>query len=263
MIEQGPPLLMFVKAFLSQAAGYFFIVSVIFVVVWKLGAKWFSGARIQASSRLNGTQLRREVLNSLITLAIGTVNAVVISSLYVSGKTKLTLEAWGVLPSLATLLALLLMNDGWFYFWHRLMHHPKLFKHVHAVHHRSIDVNPYSSYSFHALEAFILGAWVIPFLVFVPMSIPLLGGLQVIGLANNIMSHLGYEFFPRWLLRIPVLKFINTSTFHNQHHTAFNGNYGLMFRFWDVLFGTQVKGYEALFLQRGAAQKSGAPPQVA
>ena len=67
----------------------------------------------------------------------------------------------------------------------------------------------------------------------------LLGVLQAIGLANNVMSHLGYELLPRWLLRVPLLRWVNTSTFHNLHHTSLRGNYALMFRGWDRLLGTQ------------------------
>lgn len=68
-----------------------------------------------------------------------------------------------------TFIGLIVFNDTWFYWWHRLLHHPKIFKRVHAVHHRSVDVNPFSSYSFHALEGFLLGAWTIPVFLLVPV----------------------------------------------------------------------------------------------
>ena len=151
------------------------------------------------------------------------------------------------------MLGFLLFNDAWFYGWHRLLHHRRIFPLIHIVHHRSVDVNPFTSYSFHALEGFILGAWIIPAALLVPIYAPLLGVLQVIGLANNVMAHLGYELLPRWLLRVPLLRQMNTATFHSLHHSQFHGNYGLLFRFWDRLFGTEVPGYEAAFLARGAA----------
>jgi sterol desaturase/sphingolipid hydroxylase (fatty acid hydroxylase superfamily) len=122
---------------------------------------------------------------------------------------------------------------------------------VHAVHHKSVDVNPFSSYSFHFAEAFLLGGWVLPVILLVPIYLPMLGVLQGIGLANNVMSHLGYEFLPRWLLRVPLLRWMNTSTFHNLHHTSLRGNYGLMFRWWDRWLGTEVPNYEATFVARG------------
>ena len=31
------------------------------------------------------------------------------------------------------------------------------------------------------------------------------------------------------------------------HHSKFNGNYGVHFRFWDKPFGTEFKDYEATF----------------
>jgi sterol desaturase/sphingolipid hydroxylase (fatty acid hydroxylase superfamily) len=159
----------------------------------------------------------------------------------------------------ATFVALLLANDAWFYGWHRLLHHPTLFRHVHAVHHKSVDVNPFSSYSFHVVEGIILGAWIIPVVLLVPIHLPMLGALQAVGLANNVMSHLGYELLPRWLLRVPVLRWMNTSTFHNLHHTRLDGNYALMFRLWDRLLGTEVEEYERVFLERGTASEPTAP----
>jgi Delta7-sterol 5-desaturase len=50
-----------------------------------------------------------------------------------------------------------------------------------------------------------------------------------------------------------VLRWINTSTFHNLHHTSSRGNYGLMFRLWDRLLGTELPDYEKRFLERGEA----------
>ena len=81
--------------------------------------------------------------------------------------------------------------------------------------------------------------------------------LQVVGLVNNIVAHLGYEFMPRWFIRVPPFKWMTTSTFHNLHHTRFNGNYALFFRFWDRLLGTEVPEYEQRFVERGGAV---APP---
>jgi sterol desaturase/sphingolipid hydroxylase (fatty acid hydroxylase superfamily) len=245
----------FVTSFIGQAVGYFAVVGLVFVVVWKLGSKVFRGARIQAVKRVNGKQIGTEVVNTIATLFIGALNALLLIWLYKNGHTRLTEDTteWPVYKLVAMTFALIVFNDAWFYGWHRLLHTPRLFRWVHAVHHKSVDVNPFSSYSFHVLEGFLLGAWVIPFVVLVPMYLPLFGVVQVIGLANNVNSHLGYEFYPRWLLKIPVLKYLSSSTYHNLHHTRFNGNYGLFFRVWDRLFGTELPEYERVFVERGAA----------
>jgi sterol desaturase/sphingolipid hydroxylase (fatty acid hydroxylase superfamily) len=70
---------------------------------------------------------------------------------------------------------------------------------------------------------------------------------QVVGLLNNVGSHLGYELLPRWWLRAPILRWTNTATFHALHHERFTGNFGLFSRVWDRLFGTEIVDYERAF----------------
>ncbi len=245
----------FITSFIGQAVGYFGVVGLFFFVVWKLGARVFRGARIQAVQRVNGKQIGHEVKHTIATLFIGALNVLVLIALYKNGHTKLTEDAndWPFYKLAAMTVFLIVFNDAWFYGWHRLLHTPRLFRLVHAVHHKSVDVNPFSSYSFHVLEGFLLGAWVIPFVMLVPMYLPLFGVVQVIGLANNVNSHLGYEFYPRWLVKVPILKYLSSSTYHNLHHTKFNGNYGLFFRVWDRVCGTELPDYERVFTERGAA----------
>jgi sterol desaturase/sphingolipid hydroxylase (fatty acid hydroxylase superfamily) len=257
MLEQAHPLVMFLQAFATQTLGYFAVVGLVFLVVWRWGEERFRGARIQARKRFNRKQLFSEMQNTIGTLAIGSTSALIISLFYAAGMTKLSADAsaftwWGII---ASVVGFLFLNDLWFYAWHRLLHRPWLYRHVHAVHHKSVDVNPFSSYSFHPFEAFILGSAVMPVLFIVPIYLPVLGVLQVVGLMNNIMSHLGYEFLPRWYARIPPFRWMNTATFHSLHHTRLNGNYGLFFRFWDRALGTEVPEYEQTFLMRGAARK--------
>jgi sterol desaturase/sphingolipid hydroxylase (fatty acid hydroxylase superfamily) len=255
MLEQAPLFTMFVQGFAGQAMGYFAVVGLLFLGVWHWGETRLRGARIQARKRADRKQIVFEIRHTLVVLVFGTFTAVAVSLLYAGGHTKMSTDAgaigWPMI--IVTLVALMALNDAWFYFWHRLLHHPRLFRYVHAVHHKSVDANPFSSYSFHWIEAVILGAWVIPVVILVPIYLPMLGVMQGIGMANNLMSHLGYEFLPRWLLRAPLLRWMNTATFHNMHHTSFHGNYGLMFRFWDRMLCTELDGYEKRFLERGAA----------
>jgi Delta7-sterol 5-desaturase len=127
-----------------------------------------------------------------------------------------------------------------------LMHHPRIYKYIHAEHHKSVDVNPFTSLSFHFLEPFILTFWVFPLSFLMPMYAPAVGVVQLWGLLENIKSHLGYEFYPKWFNN-SWLRFMTTSTHHNMHHSKFNGNYGIHFRIWDRLFGTEFKEYEGEF----------------
>ena len=241
-----------VGQFVTQAVGYFAVVTTLYLVVWRWGRERLREARIPAPSRVNAQQIRREAKNTLVTLVAGTASAGTVLGLHAAGLARLDEGPASPARVIAWVAAGLFVNDAWFYGWHRLLHHPKLFRHIHAVHHGSIDVNPFTSYSFHAAEAVLLGLWVVPAAVFLPVPVASLGALQVIGLANNVMAHLGYELLPRWLLRVPIRRWNNTSTFHSLHHNLSRGNYGLHTRLWDRVFGTELPEYERVFVERSA-----------
>ncbi|MCK6522031.1 sterol desaturase family protein [Myxococcota bacterium] len=249
----------FIAASLGQAFSFLAVVSLVFVVIWRWGAKRLEGRRIRTKGRpFDGAQLRHELVNTGAVLLVGTAQGALISALYDRGLTTLTMDlgalGWG--GALALTVGLVLFNDLWFYAVHRTLHTPWLFKHVHSVHHRSVDVNPFTSYSFHVVEGALLGAWVIPALLFVPMPMPVLMAAHVIGTTNNLMAHLGYELLPAWWTRAPLLRWSNTATFHSLHHGQLKGNYGLFTRTWDRLLGTELPSYEQAF---AAATASGAP----
>jgi sterol desaturase/sphingolipid hydroxylase (fatty acid hydroxylase superfamily) len=252
------PVLMLAN-FVLSILGYFGIVGLLYQVVWRWGRKRFQTARIPAPQRVDGRQIRREVGQTVVSLVAGAVTAGAVGGLQFAGLAQLQLEAVSPLETLAWVAGGLVINDAWFYGWHRLLHHPKLFRFVHHVHHRSIDVNPFTSYSFHGVEAILLGLWIVPAVVLLPIPMASLAALQVIGLANNVMSHLGYEFLPRWILKVPLLRWTNTATFHSLHHTRSRGNFGLHMRFWDRLFGTELPEYEQVFVDRGCGKQTREP----
>lgn len=240
----------FLSAYLGQTVGFLTTVGLVFMLTWRWGAQRLAGRRIEVRGRgFDGVQLRHELRHTLVTLALGTAQALMVTALYARGWTQLSegLGPWGLPGAVVTMVGLILFNDLWFYGLHRLLHTPWLFKHVHAVHHRSVDVTPFSSYSFHAVEALLLTGWIIPAALIVPLPMPVLMVVQGVGFANNVMAHLGYELLPAWWVRAPGLRWSNTATFHSLHHTRFKGNYGLFTRLWDHLFGTALDGYEAAF----------------
>ena len=103
--------------------------------------------------------------------------------LHAAGLTRLSDGPHAPGVTAAWVVAGLLFNDAWFYGWHRTLHHPALFRHVHVVHHRSVDVNPFTSYSFHVVEAVLLGLWIVP---------------AAGGDARPLTTHVAYERSPVW-----------------------------------------------------------------
>ena len=69
----------------------------------------------------------------------------------------------------ATVLTALIIHDTYFYWMHRLLHHDQLFKLTHLVHHRSTNPSPWTSYSFHLLEAIAEGLILVILACVMPM----------------------------------------------------------------------------------------------
>ncbi len=139
---------------------------------------------------------------------------------------------------------MLVMHDTYFYFTHRLMHHPKLFKWFHLVHHKSTNPSPWAAFAFHPLEAVVEIGILVVYLFTIPVTKVHLFFFFLFMMMYNVYGHLGWELFPKNFNRSWIGKWMNTSVNHNQHHQYFTGNYGLYFLFWDRLLGTLRKDYD-------------------
>ena len=136
---------------------------------------------------------------------------------------------------------MLVMHDTYFYWMHRLIHHPKLYRTFHAVHHASTNPSPWAAYAFHPLEAVLeIGIFVI-FLFTIPIHRSQVFIFFLFSIIYNAYGHLGWEIYGKKFRNGPIGKWINTSTSHNAHHKYFTGNYGLYFLFWDRVMGTLRK----------------------
>lgn len=138
----------------------------------------------------------------------------------------------------ASVLVYLLLHDAWFYWTHRWMHRPKLFRAAHAVHHASRPPTAWAAMSFHPLEA-LTGAVVIPALVLtIPIHFASLFVVLAVMTLMGVTNHMGWELFPRRLVEGRVGAWLITASHHQRHHQQYGCNYGLYFRFWDRLCGT-------------------------
>jgi len=183
-------------------------------------------------------QIRREIGWSLLSAAVYGVPAGIVAwGWRTRGWTQIYSDAaahplWW-LP--ASLLLYLLAHDTWFYWTHRWLHRPRPFRAFHAVHHASRSPTAWAAMSFHPVEA-LSGAVVIPALVFVvPIHVAALAAVLAIMTIMGVTNHLGWEPLPRALARSGWLI---TASHHQRHHGHCAGNYGLYFRWWDKLCGT-------------------------
>ncbi len=146
-----------------------------------------------------------------------------------------------------SIVCMFFIHDTYFYWMHRAMHHPTLFKHVHLVHHKSTNPSPWTAYAFHPLEGF-LEAMIIPILAFsIPIHRETMGMFFLFQIIYNVYGHLGFELYPKGFHKTWIGRWVNTSVAHNLHHDKFDGNYSLYFLFWDRWMGTLRTEYDETF----------------
>lgn len=146
-----------------------------------------------------------------------------------------------------SIVIMMVAHDFYFYWTHRLMHHPRIFKHVHLVHHQSTNPSPWAAYSFHPLEA-LIQTGIFPIITFGIPAHPLaLSIFLIYMIVRNVQGHLGFELAPSGFLKFPLLNWHTTTVHHNMHHERFDCNYGLYFTWLDNLFGTAHKDYQQHF----------------
>jgi len=186
-------------------------------------------------------QIRSEIAWSLLSAAIYGVPAGLVAwGWQQRGWTRIytDLHAFPLWYLPLSVLLYLFAHDTWFYWSHRLMHRPRWFRMAHAVHHASRPPTAWAAMSFHPIEA-LTGAVVIPALVFlIPIHVAMLAVVLTIMTVMGITNHMGWEMFPRAIVHSRLGGGLITASHHNRHHELYSCNYGLYFRLWDRLCGT-------------------------
>ncbi|WDI31493.1 sterol desaturase family protein [Hyphococcus flavus] len=221
-------------------ARYFVIAGLFYWLLWGRPEEKVHAVRLSEKRPTRDTvafEIKMSLLSSLIYAAPGTV----VIEAYKAGGTQIytnidSVFAWAWIPF--SILIYLVIHDTYFYWTHRAMHDPKLFRAVHLAHHRSRHPTPWAGFSFHPWES-IISAWPLPLATFfIPIHIGAVAFLLVVMTVAAITNHAGWEILPQKLVRSAVGKHIISATHHNLHHTDYNANYGLYFRFWDKVMKT-------------------------
>jgi len=229
---------------------YLILAAIAFLVWYVIRKKQIAHKKIQLRFP-SLKDYQREIVFSLITTSIfATVGFFVLSTkMPIRQHTLIYKEpaAYGMLWFWVAFPVTLVVHDAYFYFTHRLMHHPKLFRTFHLLHHKSTNPSPWAAFAFHPLEALVeVGIiWVLVFCL--PITPWHLFFFFLFQMVYNVYGHLGWELYPKGFSRSMVGKWINTSVNHNQHHQYFKGNYGLYFLWWDRWFNTIRADYDERF----------------
>lgn len=201
------------------------------------------------NERPDWRQMSREILASLRTVLIFSLVGLVIALSEKLGWLAIyddPLER-GLPYFLINLVVLIVLHDAWFYWTHRIMHRPGLFRWFHRLHHRSHNPSPWTSYAFDASEAVVNAIYLPLALLLMPTS--LLAAFLFVAhmMLRNAIGHCGYEIFPARRDGRPLIGWLTTVTHHDLHHARPRWNMGLYFTWWDRLMGTEDPTYLAAF----------------
>ena len=195
----------------------------------KYNPKWLGGKN---PTFLGGTQLRDNVFWCVASgCTVWTAYEVLMMWAYANGM--LPYVDWETSPVYATVL--LLFPMAWmqvhFYFGHRLLHWKPLYRAAHHLHHKNVNIGPWSGLSMHPIEhvlylSLVLIYWIVP-----SHPIHVLFTLQIAAL-GPAPGHSGFNEIGKGKAALPG------DFFHYLHHRYFECNYGNPMVPFDKWFGT-------------------------
>lgn len=193
-------------------------------------------------------QFTREIGWSLATSVLFSLMGVCTLLMWQMGYTRVYTDisryGWIYLP--VSLLLAMALQETYYYWVHRWMHRPAVFRIVHKVHHESNITSPFTAFSFHPVEG-LLQAIVLPLtLLFIPMHPAVILVLLLIMSFSSVINHLNIEIFPLSFQHSKIGRWVIGATHHSLHHSQFKYNYGLYFTIWDRLKKTESPSYSKL-----------------
>ncbi len=232
--------------------GRYFLISGLFYIIFH---SWFrnkySSRKITNRDYIPG-QFRKEITRSNITAILFGLSGAAMLLLWQKGYTKLyenvnDYPLWWLPLSLVIALVL---QETYYYWLHRWMHIPSVFRIVHKWHHDSQIASPWTAFSFHPIEGFIQAIFLPLLLLFLPMNVYVLVFLLLIMSFSSVINHLDIELYPKWFSKFIFTRWLIGASHHSLHHKQYKYNYGLYFTWWDKWLHTESPVYKELFEEK-------------
>ena len=223
-----------------------------FAIAGSLHLFFYSGVGNLLSQRVvplappSGTSIRRDIKLSVCSAVIFALCAAAIVSGYDAGISSLysDIHAYGLWYLGISYGLVLLLQDTYFYFIHRLFHHPKLFRWFHQGHHRSSRPTPWTSFAFDPAEAAIQSLFLIAIVSILPLHFITVIAVLITMTVWAVVNHLGLDLFSPAFPHHWLGRWLIGPAHHSIHHNRYRMHYGLYFTFWDRLLGTNDINYD-------------------
>lgn len=144
------------------------------------------------------------------------------------------------LPLWLTVLATVLIIDGWRYWLHRWYHEVPLLWRVHLIHHSDNQVDITTTERHHPLEAVVSLAAMLALVVLLGLPAEGVAVYYIIAMVVALVSHANIDLPPAFdqMLRKVIVTPAVHAIHHSDHPAETDSNYGAVLIVWDRLFGT-------------------------
>jgi lathosterol oxidase len=211
---------------------------------FKFNDQWMS---TDSKLFLWGNQVWDNMFWSLVSgVSIWTFFEVITWWIYASGKLPLVSISEHPVYFIISIWLVFFWGTTHFYFIHRLSHWPPLYKISHELHHRNVNIGPWTGISMHPTEHILYFSifmlwWVIPVHPVVILTTAFFHGI------GPAVSHSGFD----QVILGGKHRVSTGDWFHQLHHQYFNFNYGNTPAPFDRLFGSWHDGTpESLLVQK-------------
>ncbi len=225
--------------FIIITGRYFLVAGLFYLIFYKWFPEKFKERKIN-HKKYKKEQFRNEIKWSLITSFLFSLAGAFTVVLWQKGDTKIytNVSDYGWCYLLLSLIIFMLLHETYYYWLHRWMHKPAVFKIVHKVHHDSNIASPFTAFSFHPIEGFFQAIFLPVMLLILPMHYIVIIVVLTIMTFSSVINHLDIEIYPKDPNNF-LTKWVIGATHHSHHHKFFKYNYGLYFTFWDKIGGTE------------------------
>ena len=206
------------------------------------GGRFKYNPKFPAEHKSPAFLFQRQDIDSLIrTFASGipiwTAYEVLVLHLYATGAVPWVTFEGSPIYLFALALALPIFHETHFFFIHRMIHWPPLYRWVHSVHHNSVNPSPWSSLSMHPVEHLLYFSTVLLHVVVPSNPILAIFQLHLAGF-GAVVGHIGFH-----RIEFGKDKALTTDAYtHYLHHKFFEVNYGDSLVPLDQWFGTWHDG---------------------